>query len=355
MKIKNKPLSLVMLGIFLLLIISATGTVSSMAISNGQANAFAQAAANEIEENGSVDLSPSAAVDSVTGSDEDKAKTAVEQVWAAREGFDKQIDSLIEMLGQDLKSWNAGAYNFAIEVSGILKAAGVSLIIIFFGIGLFRTSYSLAEHKNFGSVAKALLRLGVATAFVMEGPTIALQMFRVGTGFVNGIGTVDHTTNSASRNEVLNAVGEEKITITSHPILKVWMGMTELAVYVAMIMITVFVVMRFFKFLIYIAVSPMPLAALAGDGTEQFAYAYLKALAGVALEALVIVLALKFFQILESNGAIDGLLSKVPFEGGDEPWIVALKKYCVTTLLSCAAAVATVMGADRIVTKAFGT
>lgn len=293
----------------------------------------------------------------ITGTDEDNAKQAVNRIIKAREGFADQVEKIIDLLGKPLNGW-AGSkpYDFAMQIAGVLKAAGSVLIVIFFGIGMFRTSYSLAEHKNFGTIAKSLLRLGVASAFVAKGTDVALQMFQVGTGLVKGVGKVNVTANAATKAQLESAVGNHKITMFRHPVLTTYITMTELAVYIAMIMISVFVVMRFFKFLIYVAMSPMPFAALAGEGTEQFAFAFLKTLAGIALEALVIVLALRFWQVLESSAFFDTqLLSSVPFEGGDEDWQVAFKQYCITTLLSCAAGVSTVMGADRIVSKAFGT
>ena len=122
---------------------------------------------------------------------------------------------------------------------------------------------------------------------------------------------------------------------------------------IMMFVILAFAVARFFKMYIYMAVAPIPMAALAGETTRHQAYSYLKALAGVLLEGLVIVMALTLFtNILMNPSSGEPVVSFFTFKGEDDEQ--ALMAYVDNVIINMLVCSSTVFTADRMVTKAFG-
>ena len=58
---------------------------------------------------------------------------------------------------------------------------------------------------------------------------------------------------------------------------------------------------RFFKLYMYTAISPIPLAAAAGESTQSTAFTFIKSYAGVRLEGTIIVLSCIIFSAFASS------------------------------------------------------
>ena len=61
---------------------------------------------------------------------------------------------------------------------------------------------------------------------------------------------------------------------------------------------------RFFKLYMYTAISPIPLAAAAGESTQNTAFTFIKSYAGVCLEGAIIVLACIIFSAFASSAPV---------------------------------------------------
>lgn len=58
---------------------------------------------------------------------------------------------------------------------------------------------------------------------------------------------------------------------------------------------------RFFKLYMYTAISPIPLAAAAGESTQSTAFTFIKSYTGVCLEGAIIVLSCIIFSAFASS------------------------------------------------------
>ena len=58
---------------------------------------------------------------------------------------------------------------------------------------------------------------------------------------------------------------------------------------------------RFFKLYMYTAISPIPLSAAAGEGTQSTAFTFMKSYIGVCLEGAIIVLACVIYSAFVSS------------------------------------------------------
>lgn len=288
-----------------------------------------------------------------------KAKE-LNEVKYASDSFYEGLTEIINVLKQNPKKWmNREPKAVADQVSGILKSVGSVLVILFYGIGVFKTSYSYIEHRQWGTTFKGLFRLALAWGFAAMAPDIAYDIFDIGTGLINSVTNgVDMSppsadwgwTNACDNIDDLGLIGDGRT------MLKIEMWMIRLLMHLMFIVMLVYVMGRFFKMMIYIAVSPLPMATLASEPTQVHAISFLKALAGVALEGLVIILALKIYMVVV-NGSGDGLLGTtyIPFSDGDSIEQKAIKAYLMTVVVNAFGCCAVVIGADKMVQKAFGT
>ena len=103
---------------------------------------------------------------------------------------------------------------------------------------------------------------------------------------------------------------------------------------------------RFFKLYLYTAISPLPLASFAGEGTSNVGKAFIKSYIGVCMEGAVIVLACLIYTAF--------LNSSAPAVDGDLPAVTMAWKYIGQLIFNMLVLTGLVKGADRIVREMFG-
>lgn len=102
---------------------------------------------------------------------------------------------------------------------------------------------------------------------------------------------------------------------------------------------------RFFKLYLYTAISPLPFAASAGEGTQNTAFTFIKSYIGVYLEGAIIVLACVIFSAFSSAPpAVDSAASAVTM----------LWTYIGEILFNMLILVGTIKMSDRVVKEMMG-
>ena len=304
-------------------------------------------------------------VSDIVGGIEGRGKTlanSLNGVGDANKNFYVGLDKIVENLSKNPSEWASGEPNrIAKNIAGTLKAVGSVLVILFYGIGVFKTSYSYIEHRQWGTTFKGLLRLGIAWSFAAVAPDLAYYIFDIGTSLVNSVvgsfGNVGNINDAVGFDNAKKEIEELGLLFDGRWTLMATFWVVKQGLHLLFIVMLVYVMMRFFKMMIYIAVSPLPMAALASESTQSHAIAFVRALAGVALEGLVIILAIKIFQVVVSNSDGRGLIGTtyVPFSDGDSEGQQAIKAYLMTVMTNAVACCTVVIGADKMVQKAFGT
>ena len=97
--------------------------------------------------------------------------------------------------------------------------------------------------------------------------------------------------------------------------------------------------------LLYSALSPLPLAAFAGEGTSAMGKAFIKSYIGVCLEGAVIVLACLVYSAFLSSSA--------PAVDGSLPVVTMVWEYIGQLIFNMLILTGLVKGSDRIVREMF--
>ena len=103
---------------------------------------------------------------------------------------------------------------------------------------------------------------------------------------------------------------------------------------------------RFFRLYMYTALSPVPLASFAGEGTASMGKAFIKSYVGVCMEGAVIILACLIYSAFLSSGA--------PAVDPSLPAVTMAYQYVGQVIFNMLVLTAMVKGAERIVREMFG-
>ena len=170
---------------------------------------------------------------------------------------------------------------------------------MFFVIGVMRTCGSPAEVKRPETALRLFLRFILARAAVAYGMEGMLALLSVVQGITAtvlgaaGLGAADPVTLPPALAEAIEACG----FLESVPLWAVTL-IGSLLIWVLSFVMILNVYGRFFRLYMYTAIAPVPLAALAGEPTQNMGKSFLKSYAAVCLEGAVIVLACLLFSAL---------------------------------------------------------
>lgn len=267
------------------------------------------------------------------------------------------IQNIVKILETSPQSQYPKAWRWAENVANGFTAVGVSLCVLFFGVGFIRSSGEYVKRRNFEAYLFSFVQLAIAIGLTRWAFPLCSNIVEAGTGIIRT--TMTHAGAATAGSASASLAGMQKIadgmgTISLSNIhVFIDLILAKYGIKIMMFVILAFAVARFFKMYIYMAVAPIPMAALAGETTRHQAYSYLKALAGVLLEGLVIVMALTLFtNILMNPSSGEPVVSFFTFKGEDDEQ--ALMAYVDNVIINMLVCTSVVFGADRMVTKAFG-
>ena len=198
------------------------------------------------------------------------------------------------------------------RANGMLTVAGgivitftkeiLSLLVLFFVMGVVKTCGSFTEMKKPEVAFKCFIRFVLAQAAVSWGMELMTGAFRVAQGMVttimdsSGLTAMSATTLPDELVSVIEDVG----FIDSIPLWAVTL-LGSLFIWVLSLVMILTVYSRFFKLYIATAIAPIPLASFAGQPSSSIGVAFLKSYAAICLEGCVIVLACVIFSAFASS------------------------------------------------------
>ena len=177
-------------------------------------------------------------------------------------------------------------------IYGGIQSIGYALLVLFFVIGVVKTCGSLAEVKRPEVALKLFVRFAIAKGVITHGLDLLMVFIRIAQG---AIGKIYNSTGLTPGHaitvpeEVVDAIRAGRI-IDSIPLAILTM-IGVLLIWVVSLVILISCLGRMFKIFMYVAVSPIPLAAFAGEPTQNIGKSFLKSFAGVCMEGVVILLA----------------------------------------------------------------
>ena len=204
-----------------------------------------------------------------------------------------------------------GIWKVILTINGSLQAVGLALLVLFFLVGVVKTSANLTEIKRPEHALKLFLRFAIAKGVVTYGLELMMAIFTIIQGVVSKI----MTTSGVSRGEkaalpqsMIDAI-EDCGFFESIPLWAVTL-IGSLFVTVLSFIIIMTVYGRFFKLYMYTAIAPIPLSTFAGQPTQNIGVSFLKSYGAVCLEGAIIVLACIIFSkfaasppVVDSNAA----------------------------------------------------
>lgn len=275
------------------------------------------------------------------------------------------MDGIIDNLTSALNTWNAklaeiwllltespetfkggDIWQIIIKIHGALQAIGLALLVLFFLWGMIRTCTSWQDIKRPEQAFKLFLRFIIARALVMYGMELMTSIFKIFQGIIQaitesvGLGIAQET---VVPQEIIDAVSNTGF-LESIPLWAVTLlGSIFITILSFVMILTVYG--RFFKLYMYTAISPIPLAAAAGESTQSTAFTFIKSYAGVCLEGAIIVLSCIIFSAFASSPpVVDTSASAVTMI-----WI-----YIGELIFNMLVLVGTIKMSDRIVREMMG-
>ena len=206
-----------------------------------------------------------------------------------------EVWSLLTMSPQSFRG--GGIWSVIVNINGAVKGIGLALLVLFFLMGVVKTSGSLSEVKRPEHALKLFIRFAVAKGVVTYGLDLMLAIFNIVQGTLStmmrasGVGSATKTTLPSS---IVDAV-EECGFFESIPLWAVSLiGSLFITVLSFIIILTVYG--RFFKLYMYTAIAPLPLSTFGGAPTQSIGISFLKGYAAVCLEGVIILIACIIFS-----------------------------------------------------------
>lgn len=260
--------------------------------------------------------------------------------------WNSKLNELWQLLTQSPQTFKGGSiWSIIVNIHSTLQGIGLALLVLFFVVGIIKTCTSWQDIKRPEQVFKLFLRFAIARGLVVYGMEIMTSCFEIVQGIVQRI------TNIASFGGGEATVPQEIVTAIENvgffegiPLWAITLiGSLFITILSFIMILTVYG--RFFKLYMYTAISPIPLAAAAGEGTQSTAFTFIKSYIGVCLEGAIIVLACVIFTAFSSSPpAIDPTSSATTM----------LWTYIGEILFNMLVLVGTIKMSDRIVKEMMG-
>lgn len=271
----------------------------------------------------------------------------IDNLTSALNTWNEKLAEIWMLLTQSPETFKGGdIWNIIVKIHGALQAIGLSLLVLFFLWGLIRTCTNWQDIKRPEHAFKLFLRFIIARGLVMYGMELMTGIFEIVQGVIStitrtvGLGTAEST---VIPQEIIDAVNNAGF-LESIPLWAVTLlGSIFITILSFIMILTVYG--RFFKIYMYTAISPIPLAAAAGESTQNTAFTFIKSYAGVCLEGAIILLSCVIFSAFASSApAIDTSASAVSM----------IWSYIGELIFNMLVLVGTIKMSDRIVKEMMG-
>lgn len=261
--------------------------------------------------------------------------------------WNDKLSEIFQLIGQSPSTFKDGSiWKVILNINGVLQAIGLSLLVLFFVVGMLRTCGSITEVKRPEQVLKLFIRFAIAKVLVSEGLDIMLKIFEIVQGITMTImktAGISGTTKSVLPNDIVIAINNTSF-LKSIPLWSVTLiGGLVITVLSFIMILTVYG--RFFKLYLYTAIAPIPLSSLAGEHTQNIGISFIKSYCAVCLEGVIIVLACVIFTLFASSPPV--VDSNVA--AATQVW-----KYLAELIFNMLVLVGTIKMSDRVVKEMMG-
>lgn len=271
----------------------------------------------------------------------------IDNLISAIQTWNEKMAEIWLLLTQSPETFKGGViWEIIVKIHGALLSIGIALLVLFFVFGIVKTCTNMNDIKRPEQALKLFIRFAIARGLVVYGMDFMNAIFEIIQGIISSIMTtvgVGTATETVIPQEIIDAV-ENVGFLESIPLWAVTLlGGIFITILSFVLILTVYG--RFFKLYMYTAISPIPLAASAGESTQNVAFTFLKSYAGVCLEGAMIVLACIIFSAFASSA---------PVVDTDASAVSMLWSYIGELIFNMLILVGTVKMSDRLVKDMMG-
>ena len=255
-----------------------------------------------------------------------------------------EVWQLLTMSPENFKG--GGIWKVILTINGSLQAVGLALLVLFFLVGVVKTSANLTEVKRPEHALKLFIRFAIAKGVVTYGLELMMAIFAIIQGTISSImraAGIGGAAKATLPKEMVDTI-EDCGFFESIPLWAVTL-IGSLFVTVLSFIIIMTVYGRFFKLYMYTAIAPIPLSTFAGQPTQNIGKSFLKSYAAVCLEGAIIVLACIIFSLFASSP---------PVVDTDAAPAAMVWKYIGELVFNMLVLVGAVKMSDRIVREMMG-
>lgn len=227
----------------------------------------------------------------------------VQNLENALETWNEKLSEIWTLITTSPQNFKGGSiWGVIVNINGAVQAIGLALLVLFFVIGMVRTCGSFTEVKKPEHALKLFIRFALAKGAITYGMELMLALFNIGQGVITtimnaaGFGNPQQTTLPAEMITTIEGCG----FFESIPLWAVTLIGGLFVTVLSFIMIMT-VYGRFFKLYMYTALAPIPLAAFAGEPSQNIGKSFIKSYCAVLLEGAVIVLSCIIFSVFASS------------------------------------------------------
>lgn len=271
----------------------------------------------------------------------------IDNLINAIDTWNEKLAEIWVLLTQSPQSFKGGGiWNVIEKIHGALLAIGIALLVLFFVFGIVKSFTNFNEIKRPEQAVKLFIRFAIARGLVVYGMDFMIAIFDIVQGIIQqisdtvGLGTASQT---VLPQEIIDAVNNcgylESIPLWAVTLL----GGIFITILSFVMILTVYG--RFFKIYMYTAISPIPLSAASGEGTQNIAYTFLKSYAGVCLEGAIIILACIIYSAFVSSPPVVDINASA---------ISMLWSYVGELIFNMLVLVGTIKMSDRLVKEMMG-
>lgn len=272
----------------------------------------------------------------------------VENLEHALFTWNDKLEEMWSLLTESPQSFKGGTiWDTIVTIHGGIQAIGYGLLVLFFAIGIFRSTANFRDFQRPEYVLKQFIHFLLAKLGITYGMDLLLAVFAICNGMIaSAAGSMGGMTGMSATlpGEISAAIGNIGFLASIPLWLVTLLGSLFIMILSFIMILTVYG--RFFKIYIYAAISPVALASFAGEGTSSFGKAFLRSYVGVCMEGVVIVLACMICSAFASSG--------MPVVNPDASVVMQVWIYIGEVIFNMLVLVGLVKAADRIVKEMFG-
>lgn len=273
---------------------------------------------------------------------------ALDILQSALDIWNEYFEKIINLLTKSPEDLYPGVWSAMKTINEYLSAVGAALLVVFFYIGLTKSTLHFEELRRPEKFFGYFIRLVLAEAIVINSFDIMLNVLQLFQGCISGIVDLFEVSNNAGQlagiPEAISELVLQSNTIEGLVILMIsFVGC--IIIFALSLILLLLVYLRFFKIYIYAAVSPIPLSSFGGESTSRIGRSFIMNYLSVCLQGIIIAIAFIIFAKVVS----------IDFQPKESSSVVTnLLKYIGVMSLQALLLVSTVRSSDRLTKEMIG-